>query len=1151
MCEFYNPVPGEFLDNSTAPEDAENFPFVDNTNAIDGWTVQADTFNGRPRLRISRNGVVQRFTEGSQQYDALTAEQGAFHWVILKQTDDLRAADPTLEIRFIVAWLQTSAGSSTTYRPTIFDLQELRRMPASLFQATEGAPTSHNFVFQYAPDGTAYYGHVGGLGTQNKTDQHRVFRCETATQLCSYGVRTEAVDRRCRFEGRKVIIFGWDNDPWSECELPVGQLSAAPASINLGEIAYGAECSNEFVTAQVVLTNTGRECLELDELTLGAPFTITAAGPDGALTLPLAGPISLEPGEAVTVTIRFEPTNGTAQQFSDQLVARYTTAAGDATLSVQVTASVRGATQRVTVSTSSIGFGRVPAGTTTSQDIQICNRGDSPVRVHEVSSPDPGSVFAWRSDPGAPFTLDCQGCKTLTLDFSSTSATDYSFEILIRSDAPESPQRISVSGRGCIGQGELGEVPQFPGFGNVQRGFRTVRRIRVSNVGGGPLTVNAHLENDPGELFSLRKRIDEPLTESRLTSFDYIILPIAGNACGAESGDGFIDLPVSFHARGLPREVGAQLRISAAGAEPVTRVITATITQPASIDAALAIDRSHSMDGAKLDAAKKAGELFVKLARPADADNSVTFDDRLAVIEFHEVAGVVQAMVPVISGDESQDNPPTQANIAKRIRELGGAENTPTSIAAGIIAADMELNAPRGSTPAGLRKAICIITDGIDNRAFVQETSPAVSGIFPFGLFGFGRAPVKATYAYFSLVGGWAKGVPFEGDQSATIRWEELFPTPPTDDATGRPFWAWYWTERVPIGAGVTLSAVGVGSDANVDLGHLSQRCAESNGGTFNLAETSGPEGFFQLQKFLTAVWMQDLLNQSIIADPLATALPGDGFKYEFWLEASYVRLTAVIYDKDGRRLPFFLITPKGDRIHAMSVPPAYSVRSGETSTARFIEVLLPEEESDQASGRWTLVVEHPGAYSVGKDPKPYNKPIEFAYLIGGESQYRMDVWLTPDVVRKGETITAHARLTEYDLPVTGCEMMVTVTDPHGTQSGPFKLNDDGASDDGARDDGHYAGPFVTDAKQVGFYRFYFRALRRTPSGRIEVREATVSKYVEDPSNPTAPDTRRGNGTVLLIDETKKGFRQLRTAIYVAGGLVSLAIMLAWWWLNR
>ena len=62
MCEFYNPVPGEFLDNSTAPEDAENFPFVDNTNAIDGWTVQADTFNGRPRLRISRNGVVQRFT---------------------------------------------------------------------------------------------------------------------------------------------------------------------------------------------------------------------------------------------------------------------------------------------------------------------------------------------------------------------------------------------------------------------------------------------------------------------------------------------------------------------------------------------------------------------------------------------------------------------------------------------------------------------------------------------------------------------------------------------------------------------------------------------------------------------------------------------------------------------------------------------------------------------------------------------------------------------------------------------------------------------------------------------------------------------------------------------------------------------------------
>jgi hypothetical protein len=157
--------------------------------------------------------------------------------------------------------------------------------------------------------------------------------------------------------------------------------------------------------------------------------------------------------------------------------------------------------------------------------------------------------------------------------------------LIITSNATTSPHSIALSGSGCVANAEYRINPTpFPTFGNVQRGFRTVRIIRISNEGDGLLTFTARIAGVDANLFGIQ--LPAGSNTSPVSSQSYAISPSKG--CGVASGQAEEDIGITFHANDAPRAVQAQLIIESLNATNVPATITynleATITAPSCQD---------------------------------------------------------------------------------------------------------------------------------------------------------------------------------------------------------------------------------------------------------------------------------------------------------------------------------------------------------------------------------------------------------------------------------------------------------------------------------------------------------------------------------------------------------------------------------------
>lgn len=86
--------------------------------------------------------------------------------------------------------------------------------------------------------------------------------------------------------------------------------------------------------------------------------------------------------------------------------------------------------------------------------------------------------------------------------------------------------------------------------------------------------------------------------------------------------------------------------------------------------------------------------------------------------------------------------------------------------------------------------------------------------------------------------------------------------------------------------------------------------------------------------------------------------------------------------------------------------------------------------------------------------------PVDYGFVIGVGSNFRLDAYLTPPPLRVGDPIRLTAVPSEAGLPVTGCTVTVDVTSPSGAAWSGIVLFDDGAHEDGDPADGEYAKVF-------------------------------------------------------------------------------------------
>lgn len=1044
-CEPFDPPTGTFIDTSSW-----------GTQQSPPWSFSHDHDSGGfAHYVLEKNGTTE---------DTLLLDSGAaVRWIFFGGGD------------FLAVREAVSSAGSVQFNIYVYDLRSTVSrylLGHGPYAGSGGTPQLH---FHHTSDGTAFFVFIGGDGLPNETHTHRVIRTATGDLLCSWGSVVEDGERQAEITGDGHVRMytspgpGGSTTIGSPCPLPRGELSVSPATQTFPTAVVGGADVLASTTDTFTLTNTGDDCITVESIGDVSPFSVT----DSTL------PADLDPGDSTTVEVTFAPS--TTGAFSEQLPVTRTPAKGDDALVCEGTA--REPEIAVSVSPSALGFGKVPVGTSETEALTIANAGEAAVDVSVAASTD---EFTWDA---LDVTIPYGESETLNVTFEPPSEGSFSKTLTVVSDAPSSPTNVPVSGVGCVPNPSVGVPPVAPlDFGEVERGFRTVRTITVTNAGDGPLTFDARVDGADASLFGLQPPEGNVVDVESVRP--YTVEPTAANVCGdGPTGPGEVVVGVAFHAAAAPGPVSAELVIenhndASAGQDSWTFPLSATITDPRALDAGLVLDRSGSMSdplggsATKSDAAVRAGKLYAHLVRP-------DVDDRLAVVRYNQAADVLQAMTKVDSGN--------QESIVDGVNSSSLSPSGSTSIAAGTMTGLEEMATPRATTPDDLTKAMVVLTDGKDNTAY-QDPSDG---------------------NWYSLLGG-----------------EMVKPGGGTVS-----------TDPIPTPGDVRVYSVGLGREEDVDKGKLEKLAFATGAYPLVTGELTG-QTYFDLEKYFTQLFM-DAVGMSTVRDPVFTIDVGEKHAIEFDVLKGDVSALVVVYDRDVGRLPFHLVSPSGEHVEPTVVPAGYQLRAGATDSARFVELRLPAGEPDRYAGTWTVVVTHDGevcqgipstdpeewqqgAYRRGFQPRDcrrYDDPVDYGLAVGVGSNFRMQPYVTPGTVRVGDPILTSATVTEAGLPVTDCEVSVRATSPSGNQW-TFDLRDDGSHRDGDADDGEYAREFTKTA-EAGSYEFLFRAEGESRDGESVTREALLSKYVEG-RVPVEPDTGNIGDVTDAIEECCARLRQIR-----------------------
>lgn len=837
--------------------------------------------------------------------------------------------------------------------------------------------------------------------------------------------------------------------------LPSGSLKITPSSASFSDVKVGG-CPQPASTKSFTLKNDGNDCLSVGPIGNVAPYSVSATSQ--------SLPANLSPNESLTVTVTFAPT--TTGSFNNVLLpVTRSPAKGDSALKCSGQAVT--AQPAFTVTPNAIDFGHVLVGSSTpAQLVTIKNTGAVPLSISAAGAPS-ASVFQWS---GLNANLGCGQQQTIAVVFSPLADGPAPGQTITVISTPGGNKTVTLSGDGCIPNAVIAAPPApFPPFGDVRHGYRMPRFITVKNTGDAALSFTATISGPDAALFGLMKPSDSIVDVA--ASRSYTVAP--DHVCGpGASGSGAQAVAVVFFANAAPpTSASATLTIDnhndPGAPASFSYALSANVIAGNVVDVVAVFDTSGSMGeaaaggGTKMQAAIQAGHLLVELI-PPDVNN------RVAATRFASGATTFLAIAPVTAA--------SQPGQSAAIQDPPLTPNGATAIAAGAMTGVTEFATPNPAGPqANLTKAMIVLTDGKDNTAFKNP----------------------ADGKFYSVT-----GVPAFDPNNPTVMVPTLPFVPPSD---------------------VKVYAVGLGTQQDIDMLQLAT-LSSGAGGYYGAVDPTQPAVAYQLMKFYTQIYM-DLVDTAVLKDPRDTIQPGQQHEIEFDVLAGDVSAIVVMYDFKGLRLPFWLQSPIGEIVDAAFVPPGFQLRTGFTEATRFLDLVLPWADPKRYAGRWKLIVRHDGKVCRGspevrenkslgfrpRDCRDSKSPVEYGYMIGVGSNFRLQGYLSAGPVRVGEPIVMTGVPSEAGLPVTGCVVTVDVVSPNGQKWNGLALADDGAHGDGDANDGEYARAF-TQTAVAGSYTFTFRASGVTRDGEPVYREAVRAKIVEGWGTTGDPGTHGGGG---------------------------------------
>jgi hypothetical protein len=199
-------------------------------------------------------------------------------------------------------------------------------------------------------------------------------------------------------------------------------------------------------------------------------------------------PVTLNPNQAVTLQVQFDPT--TAGAASGQMTVTSNSATGATTKVTLSGAGTVAAVSQLTVSAGSLSFGNVTVNSTATLPVTLTSSGTAPLTITAATVG--GADF---TDSGAtfPVTLNPNTSVTLQVKFNPTAAGGATGQLTIASNsAGGSPTQVQLSGMGtAAATAQLQVSAASLPFGSVPVNSTATLTLTLISSGTAPVTVNS------------------------------------------------------------------------------------------------------------------------------------------------------------------------------------------------------------------------------------------------------------------------------------------------------------------------------------------------------------------------------------------------------------------------------------------------------------------------------------------------------------------------------------------------------------------------------------------------------------------------------------------------------------------------------------
>jgi hypothetical protein len=321
-----------------------------------------------------------------------------------------------------------------------------------------------------------------------------------------------------------------------------GTLTINPESVAFGNVAVGTSSSQS-----TTLTNTGTASVTVTQAGVtGTGFSITG----------LTTPLTLTAGESTKFTVAFAPT--TAGNASGSISIK--TATSDPTIAL----SGAGTQVALSASPSSINFGSMLVGSSSSVPFTLTNSGTASVTVSAASASGAGFSI---NGIAVPATIAAGKNMSFNVVFAPASAGAVSGSLSLMSSVSTSASSFGLSGTGVAASYSLTPSPASVAFGSLTLGSSGSQNVTLTNSGNADVTISG-VTGATGEFSASGVSAGTMLTPNQTATLSVSFAPTTAGSASAS-------ISVASNATGSPTVIslsgtGAATGGAGGGTPPAT-----------------------------------------------------------------------------------------------------------------------------------------------------------------------------------------------------------------------------------------------------------------------------------------------------------------------------------------------------------------------------------------------------------------------------------------------------------------------------------------------------------------------------------------------------------------------------------------------------